>query len=304
MTKGTDIVKLLKELYQLGTCHSVAQISSIPLLEDLDPHSCFTAWDIVLTTSLHKNLIRDIFIFVEDDSEVTIDRIDSGDAQEPVDYKKIGNILVEKGELSIDKMNEVIVQKKRFGELLVEEGIIEPEKIESALVEQQHVREVRKKRQDTETAASLRVSAEKVDGLVNLVGELVTLQARLSQLSHAKNDPELVSLSEEVERITWELRDNSMEMRMLPIGSTFSRFKRLVRDLSNSLGKQMELTVEGGDTELDKTVIEKLNDPLVHIIRNSIDHGIEAPEIRIAAGKEPKGNVRLNAYHSGYNVVI
>ncbi|MCP4217525.1 MAG: chemotaxis protein CheA, partial [bacterium] len=256
------------------------------------------------TTTRLKNALRDVFILIEDDCELRIDRIDSGDTQEPRDYKKLGNILLEKGEINLEEVNQVIAHKKRIGELLVEEGLLEPEKVESALMEQRHVREIRKKRQETEVASSLRVSSEKVDVLVNLVGELVTLQARLSQLSHARNEPELISISEEVERITWDLRDSSMDMRMLPIGSTFSRFKRLVRDLSNNLGKEVELSTEGGDTELDKTVIEKLNDPLVHIIRNSIDHGIESPGKREKVGKERRGNIHLSAYHSGSNVVI
>lgn len=304
LEKGTELIKLLKELHDLGTCHAVAHISDLPPLEGMEPNLCYVNWDIVLTTTHSKNAVRDVFIFVEDNSDITIDLIDTGDAREPVEYKKVGNILVEKGDLSEEKINEVVKNQKKMGEILVEEGIVNPEEIESALVEQQHVREVRKKRHETETASSLRVSSEKVDLLVNLVGELVTLQARLSQLSHKKNDSELITLSEEVERITWDLRDSSMEMRMLPIGSTFSRFKRLVRDLSHNLEKEVELTTEGGDTELDKTVIEKLNDPLVHIIRNCIDHGIELPGVRQAAGKNRNGSIHLSAFHSGANVVI
>ncbi|MCP5054419.1 MAG: chemotaxis protein CheA [bacterium] len=304
MEKGTKITGLLKELHQLGICSPVAHVAGVPLLEQIDPTRCYISWDIILTTSSPENVIRDIFIFIEHDSQVKIEMIDSADTIDSADYKQIGNIMVEKGDLTEDKVVEIIGHKKKIGELLVEEGVVKPEEVDSALMEQQHVREVRKKRQETETASSLRVSSEKVDQLVNLVGELVTLQARLSQLSHSKSDAEMISLSEEVERITWELRDNSMEMRMLPIGSTFSRFKRLVRDLSNNLGKQIELTTEGGDTELDKTVIEKLNDPLVHIIRNSIDHGVETPAVRKAAGKLDAGNIHLSAFHSGSNVVI
>lgn len=304
MEKGTDLIALIKELHGLGTCHAAAHLSDLPPLEGMDPQLCYVSWDIILTTAYSRNAIRDVFIFVEDDSDISIELIDTGDTGAPPEYKKVGNILIEKGDLTEEKINEIVKTQKKMGELLVEKGIVEPEEVESALLEQQHVREVRKKRQETETAASLRVSSEKVDVLVNLVGELVTLQARLSQLSHRRNDSELISLAEEVERITWELRDSSMEMRMLPIGTTFSRFKRLVRDLSDNLGKEVELTTFGGDTELDKTVIEKLNDPLVHIIRNCIDHGIEAPPVRKAAGKNPAGTIHLEAYHSGPNVVI
>ena len=156
----------------------------------------------------------------------------------------------------------------------------------------------------TEVISNIRVSSEKLDKLVNLVGELVTVQARLSQTAARKDDSDLVSIAEEVERLTAELRDNTMNIRMLPIGTTFSKFKRLVRDLSKELCKEVEMTTEGADTELDKTVIERLSDPLVHLIRNCIDHGIELPEVREAAGKQRKGTVHLSAMHSGPSVLI
>ena len=151
---------------------------------------------------------------------------------------------------------------------------------------------------------NIRVSSRKLDKLMNLVGELVTVQARLSQTSPNKNDPELDSIAEEVSRLTGELRETAMDIRMMPIGKTFSTFKRLVRDLSIELGKEVELITDGSETEMDKTVIEKLNDPLVHIIRNSIDHGIELPGERERNGKQRKGTVHLSAMHSGGQVLI
>jgi len=152
--------------------------------------------------------------------------------------------------------------------------------------------------------SSIRVAADKLDRLVDLVGELVTVQARLTQEATYQKKPELISISEEVERLSSELRDNTMSIRMLPIGTTCNKFKRLVRDLSNDLGKKVIMETEGGDTELDKTVIEQLNDPLVHIIRNSIDHGIESPESRKKIGKKEQGTVNLSAIHCGSNVLI
>ena len=163
---------------------------------------------------------------------------------------------------------------------------------------------MRERRQTSETASSIRVSTDKLDGLVDLVGELVTVQARLSQTAASRNDPLLLSIAEEVERLTADMRDRTMSIRMLPIGTTFSRFRRLVRDLGKELGKEVELETEGAETELDKTVIEKLGDPLVHLIRNSIDHGIESPEVRKAARKPRIGTVRLSAVHSGAHVLI
>jgi two-component system chemotaxis sensor kinase CheA len=205
-------------------------------------------------------------------------------------------------------MQKVLQRQKRFGELLVEQGIVSPEKVQSALIEQQHVKSVRKERSDApqqlEAAASIRVPSERLDKLINLVGELVTVQAHLSQVTLDMEDETLAAIAEEVERLTKELRDTALNIRMLPIGSTFSKFKRLVRDLSQELGKEIEMETFGAETELDKTVIEKLNDPLVHIIRNSIDHGIEMPEARRVAGKPSHGTVYLGAEHSGDSVLV
>jgi two-component system chemotaxis sensor kinase CheA len=155
-----------------------------------------------------------------------------------------------------------------------------------------------------EAAATLRVSADKLDSLVNIVGELVTVQARLSGYATASGSAEASLIAEEVERLTERLRETTMGVRMLPIGDTFSRFKRLVRDLSSELGKQAELTTDGDETELDKTVIEQLSDPLVHLVRNAVDHGIESPEERRAAGKPAIGKVHLSACHTGAFVLI
>src|SRR6185369_2907523 len=152
--------------------------------------------------------------------------------------------------------------------------------------------------------SSIRVSADKLDSLVNLVGELVTVQARLTQTAAGRDDHNLLALAEELERLTGDLRDNTLSIRMLPIGSTFSRLRRLVHDLAGELGKEIDLVTEGGETELDKTVIEKLADPLVHLIRNCIDHGIETPAVREAAGKSRLGRLRLTAIYSGDSVQI
>jgi two-component system chemotaxis sensor kinase CheA len=305
---GTNPLSLLNELRALGTAHVVAQFDDVPALDDLVSENCYIYWDIILTTTRGEDAIKDVFIFVEDDCELKIELIDSsGLIDKEEGYKKLGDILVERGDLSPVEMQKVLMQQKRFGELLVEQGIVSPEKVQSALVEQQHVKSVRKERSEippAEAAASIRVPAERLDQLINLVGEMVTVQAHLTQVSFAGGDPTFIAISEEVERLTNELRDTALNIRMLPIGSTFSKFKRLVRDLSGELGKEIEMETFGAETELDKTVIEKLNDPLVHIIRNSIDHGIEMPEARRAAGKSPRGTVYLGAEHSGDSVLV
>jgi len=171
-------------------------------------------------------------------------------------------------------------------------------------MEQEHIKNAQLMHQKKNPASGLRVSSDKLDSLVDLVGELVTVQARLTQHTVSGNDPELHSIAENVELLTNELREKTMDIRMVPVGTMFSKFKRLVRDLSDELGKEIDLTIEGIETELDKTVIEMLNDPLVHLIRNCIDHGIETPETRESTGKTRKGPVHLSAGYSGTHVLI
>jgi len=304
--RGMDPLSLVDELKNLGVCHLVAHVDAIPLLEEFAPENLYIHWDIVVTTSREENALRDVFIFVEDDSEIVIEKIDDGlkGEDDELDYKRLGDILVEKGDMSVEDMSAVLHKQKRFGEMAVEQGVVSPELVESALMEQKHVRELREKRVHSEVASTLKVPSERVDSLVNLVGELVTMQARLNQVSVNRNDTALLTISEEMERLVWDLRDKTMSIRMLPIEPTFGKFKRLVRDLSGELGKEVELVTEGEETELDKTVIEHINDPLVHLIRNSVDHGIEMPEERVKLGKSRKGTIYLSAGHSGAFVLI
>jgi two-component system, chemotaxis family, sensor kinase CheA len=301
---GTNPLPLLAELADLGNASIVAQLDAIPPLDEIEPEECYTSWDIVLTTSSDVNAIQDVFIFVNDAADIVIEAIDEECLDDREDYKRLGEILVQKGDVTAETLQQALKAKKPIGELLIESGGVSPESVQSALVEQQHVREVRQNKKSSEAASSIRVASERLDGLVNLVGELVTVEARLTRFAGKARDPELVAIAEEVERLTRDLRDTAMGMRMLPIGTTFGRFKRLVRDLSGELGKEVELVTSGASTELDKTVIERLNDPLVHLIRNSIDHGVEPPEVRSAAGKPRCGTIHLSAKHSGAHVVI
>ena len=304
---GTNPVPLLNELRSLGHARIICHLKDIPDLHEIDPEACYTSWDIILTTDKDDNVIRDVFIFVEHVSDIEITLIDDSNGIEEEEYKKIGEILFDRGDISLSDLENILGRQKKIGEMLVESGKARRSEVQSALVEQEHVRELRKKRVAAsvgEGASSIRVASHKLDSLVNLVGELVTVQARLSQLSAQKDDTDLTLVSEEVERLVAELRDNAMGMRMLPIGTIFAKFKRLVRDLSTELGKEVNFTTSGEETELDKTVIDKLGDPLVHLIRNSIDHGIESPDARKAAGKPAEGTIRLTAEHSGANVLI
>jgi len=296
---GMDPVLLIDELRDLGECTVVAQTEDIPVIDELNPEQCYIFWDIVLTTNRGLDAVNDVFIFVDDESEVRIDKIASDVDVEEI-HKRLGDILIERGDVTSGMINEALGAQKQIGELLVEAGVVTQGRVESALTEQQAI----KKRKFAAKAASVRVPADKLDNLINLVGELVITQARLTQVSADMHNVELAGPVEEVERLSGELRDCVLDIRMLPIGTTFSKFKRLVRDLSSELGKDIVLVTEGAETELDKTVIERLDDPLVHLIRNSIDHGIELPEERMTANKPKSGTIRLSAAHKGANVII
>ena len=188
----------------------------------------------------------------------------------------------------------------------------EPSTANAGNASHQNVKDIKSGNRSTSTAsnpdaASIRVSTEKVDQLINLVGELVITQAMLSQTA-SQVDPviyeKLLNGMTQLERNTRDLQDSVMSIRMMPISFVFSRFPRLVRDLAAKLGKQVELKTIGEGTELDKGLIEKISDPLTHLVRNSLDHGIENPEKRIASGKDKKGTITLSASHQGGNIVI
>ncbi|MBF0418382.1 MAG: chemotaxis protein CheA [Magnetococcales bacterium] len=299
---GTNPLLLLGELRDLGDCRVVAITDKIPDFEELDPETCYTGWEIFLTAQVAENAIRDVFIFVEDECELNIRLIDRDQAmRDQQDGKKLGQILLERGDINPAELETALLP---LGDRLVQAGVISHDKVKAALTEQQVIQEKHDKKKTAETATSVRVPSDKLDNLVDLVGELVTMQARLTQTANTIGDHTLQLIAEEVERLTAELRDNTMSIRMLTIDTTFNKFKRLVRDLSTELGKEIELITSGGETELDKTVIDQLNDPLVHIIRNSIDHGVEAPDVRRTRGKNPVGKITLAAIHSGASVLI
>lgn len=294
---GTNPVLLLNELAEMGKSFIIARTDMIPDLSEIDPEKCYSFWDVVLRTNKDVDAIKDVFIFVEDRCELIIKTIeDESVLKTEAAFMTFENIL---REATLTEYYDVKMLLKSFNDTKKEKSISG-----SVKSPKDKVKERTELTNEMEVRSSLRVSAEKLDELVNLVGELVTTQARLTQLASLRDDAEIISVSEEVERITWSLRDSALNIRMLPIGSTFNKFKRLVRDLSQELGKEVELTTDGAETELDKTVLEKLNDPLVHIIRNCLDHGIELPAEREKAGKSITGLVKLSASQSGGNVLI
>jgi two-component system chemotaxis sensor kinase CheA len=302
---GTNPLALLAELAALGHCRTILHVDRLPAPEAFNPEACYLSWDILLTTERSLDAIQDVFIFVEDACKLSIEVIDHlSAAPEASGGKRLGEILVDRGDLAPAEVEAALQGQQRLGQILVASQRVSETKVCAALAEQEYVQSARARHEQQSSAGSVRVAAEKLDQLVNLVGELVTVQARLNQKALRTRDPELLVISEVVERLTAELRDNTLSIRMLPIDVTFSKLRRLVRDLSNELGKNILLKTEGGDTEMDKTVIEQLNDPLVHILRNSIDHGIETPDQRRQAGKPEQGVIRLKAEHSGANVLI
>ena len=303
---GTNPLLLLSELSELGLFGAVPHVDRIPPLSEMNPETCSVAWTMFLTTRQSKNAIEDVFMFVDDSPKLVIEEIESlEDEADSVDagYKKVGQILAERGIIDAMQAERAAAGQVRIGERLVEEGVPQSE-VDAALLEQQHIKKSRERFQSELSSSTIRVDSEKLDGLVDLVGELVTLQARLMSTAHRAGQQEIMTIAEGLERLVDDLRDRTMTIRMVPVGSTFSKFRRLVRDLSEGLGKQVSLETEGGETELDKTVIERLNEPLVHIVRNAVDHGIEAPEERKRAGKSEQGTVLLRASHQGASVVI
>lgn len=295
---------LIQELEELGDCQPRAITEAIPLLETLNPELCHIAWDIRLKTRYGKGAIEDVFIFVSQDSDIQIETLRPPEPTGQPTVEAAEPLLVSPAPLQSPAPSPA--PEPAEDEATAEEPSV------SASVEQARHREA---------GESIRVGSDKIDGLINLVGELVITQARLSQIRSQLETVEdappenpqayLESLAGEIsqpvetlEQLTADLRDCALEMRMIPIGTIFGKFRRLVRDLSNTLEKEAVLSPHGGETELDKTVIERLNDPLIHLIRNSMDHGIARPDRREQAGKPRHGTIRLSAAHRGPNVVI
>jgi two-component system, chemotaxis family, sensor kinase CheA len=300
--RGTDPILLLRDLAALGDCSLIAHLEHIPQLDDFNPEECYAHWDAVLTTPADENTIRKVFVFVENCSVLDVQC--AGEPNDSGRRRRLGEILVARGDVARDEAEKCLESRPLAGEMLVKAGLVTPDRVGAAVLEQRHLDAVRDKQDKAAAATTLRVPAAKLDTLVDVVGELVTVAARLSSYATASGAPEANLIAGELERLTGLLRESTMSIRMLPIGETFARFKRLVRDLSAELGKKVELITEGNDTELDKTVIEQLSDPLVHLIRNAVDHGIERPGRRAALGKPATGTIRLTACHSGAFVLI
>ena len=310
MANGMDPTFLLNELRNMGECDVVVNIDAIPALDKLEAEKCYFIWDISLKTHFDINAVRDVFIFVEEDSLISICDIsdtsfESHEVRLIPRLEKISGSKVGTSEYVFEKPDEtpattLKANRQKIGELLIASGDLSQDQLDSALNEQK----ILHKRKFSAIADSIRVASVKLDKLVNMVGELVIIQARLAEIAGTSDKTELAEPVEALELLTGELRDCALDMRMMPIGTIFGKFRRMIRDLAAELGKEVELVTQGAETELDKTIIERLSNPLLHIIRNSIDHGIHAPEEREKCGKPRKGTIRLNAVHQGAKVVI
>ena len=265
---GANPVLLLEEIAAIGPATIRALTADVPPLGAFDPEQCYLGWEVDLLAPDPHDAISDVFMFVGD-----------------VD-------------LSIRPLHAPATAAES-------ETIVSPPR--AADVAPAPVRqEAQPKPRDsaTEAASSLRVPAERLDALMDQVGELVIAQTRLTQISAGARDPALVAIAEELERLSAGLRDTSMGIRMVQIGTLFGRFRRLTHDLSRELGKEIDFVTSGEETELDKTMIERIADPLVHLIRNAIDHGLEDAATRVAAGKPARGTVRLSAAYVGAEIAI
>ena len=306
--QGCDPAKLLDELAELGVIESIqADIDTIPPLTELNPEILYLSWQLKLRTNANKEAIQDVFLFVEDDCSIEITPILTPQQEIPL----LGKLLTEEGIVSEEDVRQALTKQKRLGEILVSQGKTSQVEI-SKVLEKQGVQKAESFKKAV--SSSIRVDLNKLDNLVNLVGEMVITQSMFQQVmtewqqgsangfGHATERTD--RLFSQLQRIGKDIQEGTMALRMLPVGEVFQRFSRLVRELSTSKSKDIELVISGEDTELDKGVLEKVTDPLVHLIRNAVDHGIEPTEERIAAGKLAKSSVFLRAYQLGDAVYI
>ncbi len=292
---GNEPLRMFKELEGLGGLTAKADLSKVPSFDELDPELCFISWELQLETKEHEADVKEVFEWVEDDCLLEL------------------KVLSNKSKLDIEKniidskFTEEALQTKPNSNSRLE---IESNKIISNaknLIPIKKKNESVKNTKKSSSSASIRVGIDKVDTLIDLVGELVITQSMLGELGDnfdVSKIEQLVAGLRELESNTRELQESVMRIRMLPIGFVFNRMPRMVRDLSAQLGKNIELIIKGEDTELDKTVMEQIGDPLTHLVRNALDHGIESNETRENNGKQDAGKVTLNAFHQGGNIII
>ncbi len=324
LRNGMDPASFINYLGKVGELASITLIDdAIPQWRDYDPESCYLGFEIVLISpDANKETIEEVFEFVLDDCRINIlpphSHIESYIKlieQLPEEELRIGDILVACGALTSqekenilnaqDHMADEVIASGRdekappLGEVAVDQQVVQQAVVDAAVKKQSNI-----KKQNVNAQQTIRVNSLKLESLVNLVGELVIGSANSELISRRLGDTDLNEAMENLLRLVEEVRDTALGLRMVQIGETFNRFKRVVREVSRDTGKDIGLHISGADTELDKTLIEKIGDPLMHLVRNSVDHGIESPEKRKAMGKPEKGNVNLDAFHDSGSIVI
>jgi two-component system chemotaxis sensor kinase CheA len=298
---GTNPLFLIAEIASLGKSHAIPHFKTIATLNDFSTESCSTYWDIYLETDKTDKDIMDVFVFVEDMATIEITELPGVNfISHQTFIEAISANIYTDIKTEVEQIIAIVNNIQDEIKIEVTTNNRETDATETKAIETTTAAQGKKEK----AISSIRVSSDKLDELMNLVSELVTTQAGLSLFVSNNKIAELELITENVEKLSRRLRDTAFGMTLVPINNMFGRFQRMVRDVSGVLGKEIEFVTEGGETELDKTIIETLTDPLMHILRNSLDHGIETVEERISKGKSASGKVILKAFYSGVFVYI
>jgi two-component system chemotaxis sensor kinase CheA len=315
---GMDPLSFLRYLGQIGRIAAIVTLDdALPAdADEMDAESCYLGFEIALQSQADKAAIEGVFEFVQDDCSLRIlpphSRIEDyvglikGLPEAPA---RLGEILVSCGSVTARELDAALAAQAensgigaaetKLGAILIEQQAVPPAVVDAALAKQRQSSETR-----SQENRSIRVDADRLDHLINLVGELIIAGASADLLARQVQHPELQEATSRMAGLVQEVRDGALQLRMVKIGATFNKFQRVVHDVSREIGKDIALQVSGEDAELDKTVVEKIGDPLMHLVRNAIDHGIEPAEARLARGKPAKGVVKLNAFHDSGSIVI
>ncbi|QBE64887.1 chemotaxis protein CheA [Pseudoduganella lutea] len=316
LRNGMDPLSFIRYLGQMGTITGIATLAdALPAADEFDPESCYLGFEIGFQSSVDKAAIDGVFDFVRDDCQIRIlppeNRITEYLAwldEVPDERERLGEMLVRCGSVTAHELEQALAVQAAggaagvpLGEILVGQGAVLPTVVEAALAKQRQAPEPKAAPAENR---SIRVDADKLDRLINLVGELIIAGAGANLIARRTQIPELLECTSTLSGLVEEVRDSALQLRMVKIGATFNRFQRVVHDVSREIGKDIRLQVSGEDAELDKTVVEKIGDPLTHLVRNAMDHGIEPADVRLARGKPAQGTVALNAYHDSGSIVI
>ncbi len=314
LRNGMDPLSFIRYLATLGQIEQLVTVhDAVPALDGLDPEACCLGFEIAFRSDADKATIENVFEFVIDDCALRIVPPHSRLAryvelieQLPEQPPRLGEILVRCGSITAHELERALqtqaqaAPQQRIGSILAEQAQVAPQLVEAALARQKQAKDTTK----SQESQSVRVDADKLDRLINLVGELIIATAGANLIAKRTRNIELQECNSTLSDLVEEVRDSALQLRMVKIGATFNRFKRVVHDVARELGKDIELKLSGEDTELDKTVVEKIGDPLMHLVRNAMDHGIDAPDLRAQRGKPEQGTVALNAYHDSGSIVI